>query len=270
MLRAHLHGHPLRFDDILTDHLPQLVEGADNHASRWWFWRHHDTARPDSDQHLVLCLRLGTAKDYGAAAARLADWAARLCASGLLADLSLGTYQPPRGTYRHGAVTQDAVEAVFAADSAAAVAQIRWATHTGAPKQAITAASMSDLAASLAATRQAGHRLLIDLLPQEHGKLDRSLVAAALRLVGADDGAQPRSLPGGQLVTNAWDQRRAALAAYRGRFAADPETAALLRTLLHDHHLRAVGVDPGAERVTNRLARAIAQRQVALDPGGMP
>src|SRR5205807_1212036 len=101
------------------------------------------------------------AADYGTAAAQIADWAAHLRTSGLLADLNLGVYQPPRGAFGHGMETEQAVEDVLAADSAAATAQLWWATRTGMPNQAIAAASMTDLAASLAATTEAGlHRLL--------------------------------------------------------------------------------------------------------------
>ncbi len=42
--------------------------------------------------------------------------------------------------------------------------------------------------------------------------------------------------------------------------ATDP----LLRTLLHEHHMRALGLDPALERQTGRLARAAALRCLAL------
>ncbi|MPZ80270.1 MAG: lantibiotic dehydratase [Actinophytocola sp.] len=268
VLRAHLHGHPLRFDDILSNHLPQLFADTDNPVIRWWFWRHHDPARPDRDQHLVLCLRLRAAGDYGTAAAQIADWAAPLRASGLLADLNLGAYQPPRGAFGHGAEAEDAVEDVLATDSAAAITQLWWATRTGTPNQAIAAASLADLAASLAPIPEVGLRRMLDLLPQEHGKLDRGLSETALGLVDADGWARPQRLPDGQTVTRVWDQRRAALAAYRDRFLQDGDGQLVLRTLLHEHHLRAVGVDPGVEKVTNRLARAVAQRRLALSRQG--
>lgn len=263
VLHAQLLGHPLRFDEILTDHLSLLLDDVEDHVALWWFRRHHDTTRPDSDQHLVLCLRLRGPQEYGVAAARLADWAARLSACGLLADLNLGAYQPQRGGYGHGTAIEAAVEGVFAADSAAALAHIRLATNTGMPNQAIAAASLSDVAASLTATPEAGYRWLVDLLPQEHGKLDSSLRAAALRLA-SDDWAELRGLAGGQTVAKAWEKRREALAVYRDRLSQDGDHTTVLRALLHDHHVRAVGVDPGAERVTNRLARAVAQRQLAL------
>jgi thiopeptide-type bacteriocin biosynthesis protein len=268
VLHARLHGHPLRFDDILSK-VPQLFTETESPVIRWWFWRHHDPARPDSDQHLVLCLRLRAAGDYGTAVAQIADWAERLRASSLLADLNLGTHQPPRGASGYGMETEDAAEEVLAADSAAAVAQLWWAIRTGIPSQAIAAASMTDLAASLTATPEAGLRRLLDLLPQEHGKLDRGLSEAALGLVGANGWAQLRSLPDGQTVTRLWDHRAAVLTAYRERPLQDGDGQLVLRTLLHDHHLRAVGVDPGVEKVTNRLARAVAQRRIALGRQGV-
>ncbi|MGH3760286.1 thiopeptide-type bacteriocin biosynthesis protein [Actinophytocola sp.] len=188
----------------------------------------------------------------------------------MLADLSFGAYQPPRGAFGHGTEAEDAAEEVLATDSAAAIAQLWWATRTGMPNQAIAAASLADLAASLAVTPESGLRRLLDLLPQEHGKLDRGLSEAALGLVDADGWAGMRSVPGGQTVTDVWDQRRAALAAYRDRSLRDGDGRLVLRTLLHEHHLRAVGVDPGVEKVTNRLARAVAQRRLALSRQGPP
>lgn len=263
VLRADLRGHPWRFNDILTTYLPHLLNAVEDHTERWWFSRHHDSTRPDSDQYLVLSLRLQDPGQYGAAAARLADWAAQLRDAGLLADLALGTYQPP-GTYGHGPGNEAAAEEVFAADSAAALAQLHWASGTGLPIQAAAAASMADIAASLTPGPEAGYRWLCDLLPQEHGKLDRSLREAALRLAGIDPLTELNMLLGGQPVATAWQRRRDALAAFRDQHDSGPEPAIVLRTLLHEHHLRGVGVDPGAERLTNRLARAVAQRQVAL------
>jgi hypothetical protein len=88
---------------------------------------------------------------------------------------------------------------------------------------------------------------------------------AALLLTGtADDRAALSARPGGEIVAAAWDQRRVALATYREQLAEERDPATVLRFLLHDHHVRAVGVDPDRERVINRLARAAALRQIAL------
>jgi len=186
LLHAQLFGHPMRFDEILTDHLPRLLNEVTDHMVSWWFRRHHDTTRPETDHPLRLYLRLSGPEDYVAAAMLLANWVAELRALSLLAHLNLGTYQPQNGRYGHG--TANAVQDVFAADSAAALAEITMATRTGIPTQAIAAASMADLAACFATDPEEGCRWLIDLLPQEQGRLERSLRDAALLVAGTADG----------------------------------------------------------------------------------
>lgn len=253
----------MRFDEILTDHLPRFLNQVTDHMVSWWFRRHHDTTRPDTDHHLELYLRLPKPEDYGAAATLLANWVAELSALGLLSHLNLATYQPHNGKYGRG--TAMAVEDVFAADSAAALAEITMATRAGIPSQAIAAASMADLAACFATLPEVGWRWLIDLLPQEQGRLERSLRDVALLLVGtADDNAVLSAYPGGDIAAAAWDQRRVVLGAYRQQLAEERDPATVLRSLLHDHHVRVVGVDPDQERVINRLARTVALRRIAL------
>ncbi|MGH3915281.1 MAG: lantibiotic dehydratase [Pseudonocardiaceae bacterium] len=270
LLHAQLFGHPMRFDEILTDHLHHLLRNVTGHTRSWWFRRHQDTTRPDTNHHLSLYLRLRGAHDYGTVAMQLGNWAAGLRALSLLADLNLATYQPHNGRFGHGAV-MTAAEDVFAADSAAALAEITMATRGGIPVQAIAAASMVDLAAYFAPKAKEGWRWLIDQLPQERGNLDRSLRDAALLLADtASDWAALRTYPDGGTVAMAWDRRRTALAAYRERLAENRDPCTTLRALLHDHHLRVVGVDPDRERVTNRLARVAAQRQLALIHRGAP
>ncbi|GAB3001215.1 MULTISPECIES: lantibiotic dehydratase [Amycolatopsis] len=265
IIRAHLHAHPTRFDEILTDYLPGLITGVNTEhgAAPWWFWRHHDPARADCDQHLVLCLR--TRPDtHEAVAAQLTDWAGTLSEAGLLAELTYASATPSPAALGHTPETRDALDEVFTADSVAAVEQLRCAKRTETPGQALAAASMTEIVASLATSPQLGLRDLVDLLPHEPGKLDRALADAALALV--DHHGQLRPLPGGDAVTEAWQQRHHALASYRERAAHDEsvEERLVLRTLLHSHHLRAVSVDPGTEKVTARLARATAQRRLAL------
>jgi lantibiotic biosynthesis protein len=123
---------------------------------------------------------------------------------------------------------------------------------------------MADLAACFATSPEAGWRWLIDLLPREQGRLDRSLRDATLLLTGApDDRASVSACAGGEAVAAAWDHRRVALAAYLDQLARERDPATVLRSLLHDHHVRAIGVDPDRERVINRLARTAALRQLA-------
>ena len=155
----------------------------------------------------------------------------------------------------------DAAHRVFAADSAAALAQIRFAGHADAfTAQALAAASAIDLVQHLAPSEARGADWLVRELPQSTGRLDPRLRDQVLELTAPGGRDTLSVLPGGQAITLAWQARAAALDAYRLRLAgADPLRAA--RSLLHLHHVRALGVDPTAEALTLRLARTAALRQ---------
>ena len=96
--------------------------------------------------------------------------------------------------------------------------------------------------------------------------LDRGVREDACRLADPADGhAALRALPGGQDVADAWRSRDQALAAYYEALTAQRDPGTALRTLLHEHHMRALGIDPDLERQTGRCARAAALRRLALD-----
>ncbi|MEV0167796.1 lantibiotic dehydratase [Nonomuraea fuscirosea] len=263
LLHAQLHGHPARYDEIMTGHLPRLMQALD--LERWWFRRHRDTLRPDSLQQLWLYLQLSTPDQYAAATARLADFAADLKAQGLLARLVLAPYQPQTGRYGPG-TAMAATHQVAAADSAAALAQITMAARSGVPGQAITAASMADLAVGLAPTSEDGHGWLVNQLDRAYGELDRALRNTTLLLADpAEDHKALRDHPGGAAVADAWAVRRATVSEYRAQLVRHHRLPiTVLRSLLHDHHVRSIGVDPCTEAVTNRLARAAAMRLLVL------
>lgn len=130
--------------------------------------------------------------------------------------------------------------------------------------QALAAASLVDLAVSFAGSAQAGLGWLARELPQDHGRLEPALRDQALELADPHGtGTTLRSLPGGGDVVAAWQARAVALPAYREDLAGQRDPLTVLRSLLHLHHIRAVGVDPALERVTGRLARACALRHTA-------
>ena len=266
-LHVRVHGHPDRQNDILTGYLPQLFAAWDE-PPLWWFTRHRDTARQDSAQHLTLHVRLPSPGHYGAAAGRVGAWAAELRADGLAPGIELVGHRPQSGRYGHG-TAMTAAQSVFAADSAAALAQIELTIRTGIPAEAVTAAGFVDLASSYATTTADGLRWLAAELPREHGRLDTGLRDATFRLADPSGGwAALRSQPGGEAVLTAWEQRKIALADYREQLALQRnDPCSVLRSLLHLHHVRALTVDPERERVTNRLARAVALRLIARGSG---
>jgi thiopeptide-type bacteriocin biosynthesis protein len=216
-LDARLYG---RADNILARlaELPGLGTG-------WWFLRY-----PDPEPHLRLRIPLLGADRFADAAHDLALWAARLHDDGLLADYTLVTYRPET---RYGTgPTLTAAEAVFAADSRAALQRL------SGDRQATTAAGMMTIAHAFTGD---GSRWLLDHAPHRGGpRLDPAQLAHARHPYG-DDG----------LAT--------ALATYRTLAAADGlDTDLVLADLLHLHHARMIGVDTASERLCLRLARAVA------------
>jgi thiopeptide-type bacteriocin biosynthesis protein len=201
---------------------------------------------------------------YALVAARLAAFAGRLEASGLPAQLTLTTHYEHPGRYGEGAALQ-AVEQVFATDTTAAIAQVMMAETARLPGQALAAASMAHLAAAFAPDTTTGCRALIQCLERQTGPLDRTLRDRAVHWGDpARDFQSVRTLPGGDSVAAAWRARAEALTTYHHILAGQRDPATVLRTLLHEHHVRALGVDPDFEKVTGRLARAAALRRLAL------
>jgi thiopeptide-type bacteriocin biosynthesis protein len=263
VLCARLFSHPQRYDEILSGHLPALF---DQFATMplWWFRRHRDTTRPDSDQHLDLYLRLPDPTAFGPAAQLVNTWADTLRSQRLASRLELAAYPPQTGPYGHGPAL-DAAHLVFAADSAAGVAQIRAAADDAATGQALTAASMFDLAVRFTGDADQASDWLTRTLPQERGSIPRDRIALAQALADPEHTAL-QALPGGPEVAASWQHRAAALTTYRQQLATGRNSDSVLRSLLHEHHVRALPVDPDHERATARLTRACALRHREWQP----
>jgi thiopeptide-type bacteriocin biosynthesis protein len=182
--------------------------------------------------------------------------------------MAIASYQAQPGRYGEAEALSNA-ELVFAIDTAAAIAQINLAARAAVPAQALAAASMTAMAAAFAPDPETGCRLLTKLVKQETGPLDRTLRERAVQLAGATNRyAAIADLPGGEAVLHAWATRDEALKTYHCTLATQRDPSTVLRTLLHDHHVRALGVDPTFETTTNRLARSCALRRLALTEAG--
>lgn len=270
IVHARLAGPPARFDEILAVHLPRLdaaLDGIEGGVERWWIRRHRDLIRLDADQHLSVVLRLTDPDQYPSVTAQLAAFAADLATRGLPAQLSFVPYQHHPGRYGPAAA-QAAAELVFTADTQCAIQQLAAAARGDVPAQAWAAASMLSIAAAFAADEPSGCRTLVACLPQQAGKLDLVLRDHTLRLADAAlDRTALAGIPGGDAVAATWQARATALAGYSRALTDHSEhidAADVLPALLHDHHIRAIGVDPAFEKVTSRLARAAALRRLAL------
>jgi lantibiotic biosynthesis protein len=247
-----LYGNADRAAEVLTTHLPRLLidwgaEGPDS-----WFVRYAD---PDS--HLRLRMRLSSSDAFGDAAARVATWAAELRSEGLIQRVQWDTDDPETGRYGTGP-TLEAAERLFAADSAAALAQLV-VPLPGGHRPALTAASIVDIATAFLGSSAEGWAWLRDnFLKGEGEAAPRDVQAMTVRLADSDTTAV-RELPRGDHVAAVWALRRSALADYRQELeAADTDPATVLPSLLHMHHNRAAGIAPDAEAACRRLARAAA------------
>ena len=166
--------------------------------------------------------------------------------------LSLDTYHPESGRYGGGTALA-AAEELFAADSTAALAQLAAQPESGIDRQALTAASMVDLAASMLGSRTDGCEWLV-ARPEQAGQapIDRNVLRQAVTL-------DPSELP--EPIQHAWQERSRAAARYAAELSAvaGPLTpASVLTSLIHLHFVRAHGPDEDAEQLTYRFARHVA------------
>ena len=242
LLSGSLAVDPSTVELVLRRGLPALFADWPE-PPMWWFIR---MRRPYSH----LRLRLHT-DDYGQAAIRVGRWAVALRRQGLADDLRLDTYRPETDRYGTGPA-MSAAEELFGADSRAALAQLAAKDSQIAP-QALTAASMLDLAAAMLGSRESGCEWLV-ARPEPPGRapIDRGVLRQAVAL-------DPTLLP--DEVQRAWQERAQAAGRYADALSAfsGPLTpATVLTSLTHLHFVRAHGPDEAAEQVTYRLARHIA------------
>lgn len=241
LLYVKLFGHPGHQNRILTSHIRRLLSAWDE-PPIWWYVRYR---RPE--HHLRLRFRLGTVGAYGPALRHLGSWATDLKRRGLINRMQVDTHFPEYGRYGTGSA-MTAAEAVFAADSAAAITQLAHAADNGEHPYAVTAASFIDLATVFTGSAETGTRWLID-------NIRRS--------------PRPSPPPCTDDLGPAWTARTAALTSYRTRISTPdaPNPDRVLAALLHLHHIRMNGVDEDAEQTCLHLARTTALSWAAQTAG---
>jgi thiopeptide-type bacteriocin biosynthesis protein len=259
-LYAKIHTHPERHDEIIAEQLPRLLATLDDEP-RYWFVRYRS---PHETDHLRLRICTPDREHYGACVAAIGGWAQRLRHEGMAGRLVFDTYCPETGRYGLGAV-MDAAEVVFAADSQAVSAGLRRLPTTVIHPTALAAVNMVDIAEGFFGSLADATEWLAARPALAATAADRTVADQAVRLVRR---GTPRDLPDwpGE-VAQAWRARAAALASYRRKLPADADTDAVLESLLHMHHNRAIGIDPDGERTCRRLARRAALARRA-QPGG--
>ncbi|RSM52340.1 lantibiotic dehydratase [Actinoplanes sp. ATCC 53533] len=262
VIHARLTGNPARFDVLLSRHLPDLLDSlAGVGVLRWWTSRFRDLIDEHADQHLTVTIRLSGPDDHAKVTGELAGFCAALRTRRLPWQMTFIPYQPHTARYGAGPA-EEAAEAVFASDSRAAAAQIRASSAAGIPPAVLCALSMTRIAAAFGGTTgDEGLRILLNVLSTRTQPAARALTDRVRALAG--DAGQLADLPEGAALVTAWHDRDIALRRYRTLLPAAIDSAQMLTTLVHDHHIRAVGVDPKTEQATNRLARAAGLRLLA-------
>jgi len=248
-------------DDVLTRHLPDLLARLPEAVDRWFFIRYRDP-----DPHLRLRFHGDPPRLAAELLPALAAWTADLADAGYGGRLLLDGYDPELERYG-GPEAMAAAERVFAADSRACVTQLQSLTQgrLRLDPLVVLAANYTDLAQRFA---DPGH------LTRHYAGTDRLDVPKAAReqaralIDPAEDWQRLRAVPGGAELVASWEERGAALAAYRALLDerwSSADTA--LSALLHMHHNRLAGIDlPGEQRslaLARRSARARQGRAAA-------
>ncbi|MGQ0775422.1 MAG: lantibiotic dehydratase [Pseudonocardiales bacterium] len=244
-LYAKLHVAEHRMNTLLVDELPALLGDLGDRA--YWFVRYPQAHEGEESDHLRLRVRVHGDADKVLSA--VTEWADRLRADGRLSRLAFDTYYPETGRY----LAIEEAEAVFAADSRFVLALLTH-RHGGEPSPiAITALSMFDVAAALLGDRDQAATWLGRQAPK--AAPDRADIEQITRLVR---GQWWHGIPGWPQVARAHQDRADALDRYRRALPEGVDTDAVLHSVLHMHHNRALGVGRDREAVCLRLARKAA------------
>jgi thiopeptide-type bacteriocin biosynthesis protein len=242
---------PDRQDQALAGHLPRLLDDLGDPL--WWFVRYRSATEP---HQLRLRIAVAGPDRYGDCLAAVGAWVDRLRRAGLGGRLALDTYYPEVGRYGDGAATA-AAEQVFAADSALVLAQLRH--HSVSDPVAVTAADLVDIARGFCGGAEPGMAWLVDRgAPAGRTPLDRAVLREAVALAGSGRPRVARPQPNGTPLDVLRSRRADALTSYRKVLSSTMDRDEVLESLLHTHHIRALGIDRDGEHTCRRLARAAA------------
>jgi thiopeptide-type bacteriocin biosynthesis protein len=238
-----IHTHPDAMNHIIAVHLPELQLAA---KAPMWMLRYRS---PEHTDHLRLRIEAGHVR-HGELVIVLGAWAAKLTKIGLAGPVLFDTYFPEVGRYGTGPALR-AAEAVFCADTAAAVIALKQPPLEMAP-DTVTALSMLDICEAFLGSMNAAAKYLNgrDLPPQTIGRV---IVSATTRLARLGVPRKLAQLPSD--LAAAWTARAEALAEYRRLLPGGHDMEAVATSLLHLHCNRHRGVGKEQEVACVRLAR---------------
>ncbi|WP_165485520.1 lantibiotic dehydratase [Protofrankia symbiont of Coriaria ruscifolia] len=247
-ISGRVHTHPAAMDDLIAAHLPDL--GARLDGAPLWMVRYRNTEQTD---HLRIRVA-AEANNHADRVAVLGAWAATLATTGIAGPVSFDTYFPEAGRYGADAALE-AAEAVFCADTTAAITALRQPPARLHP-DTVVALSMLDIAdAFLGGMRPAVDYLTTRVLAKPQ-TIDHRIVGDTTR-VGRH--SVPRDLPHlPAALADAWAARAKVLATYRAALPSQMEPARVADSLLHLSYNRLRGINRDHEAACLRLARGAA------------
>jgi thiopeptide-type bacteriocin biosynthesis protein len=252
-LYAKLYSSFARHDELLAEHLSDLIARLPPDVDRWFYVRY-----ADPEPHLRLRFHGSASALNGELLPRLHHWAKQLCNAGLASRMSLDAYEPELERYG-GAGAIEAAERVFAVDSEVALVQIRL-RHRGLniPTELLAAASYIDMLRGFGDLDWRGWQL-----GQRRGEHHAAFQAIRRRATGLIDlvGDWPElaaTEKSGQLLA-AWHRRQLVVAKYSKVLRKPAIRMKVAPALLHMHHNRFVGVDSTAEARSLAIARGVIQ-----------
>ncbi|WP_162793613.1 lantibiotic dehydratase [Streptomyces paludis] len=272
-LHASLYCLPARQNEVLTTHLPALLETLPPEVDRWFFVRY-----ADSHDHLRLRWHGPAHLLTGRLLPQVHAFATALRDAGLTRRLVLDTYAPEIERYG-GPRAMAAAERVFHTDSLAVLETLRLA-RTGtltvdplplaaAGHMALTHAFFTGYAPRTAedSPDPPGLRWLLETFPKDeaaHRGFRRTRQEALATVNPYTAGSFPSGITGSTALRRAWAARTEAAVAYGsvlrelGTRSEAPPTEALA-SLLHMHHNRLIGANPLTEQGSYAVARGAAQ-----------
>ncbi|MFI6025933.1 lantibiotic dehydratase [Amycolatopsis magusensis] len=238
-----------RHAELLSRHLPALVEQAQPFSDRWFFLRYADPGH-----HLRIRFHGDQAALNGELLPLVHRWADELIGAGLIADLVTGTYQPEITRYG-GPSAIEAAERAFHADSQCVLEQLALKEQgkLDLPMELLLAANHLELARTLCGDDGWQDWLLTTYPKDEHHQAFQRCRRDAVRLLGPGREHLSREL------LDSWARRAPLLQDYArliGGTEAAPEAFA---SMLHVHHNRLSGTGLDAEREAYAIARGVVR-----------
>ncbi|MGP4103416.1 lantibiotic dehydratase [Nonomuraea sp. KM90] len=247
-------------DELLTEHLPDLLDQVEDLVDRWFFMRYRDP-----EPHIRLRLHGEPPVLWGNVLASLNDWAGAAREAGVLQRTIMDTYEPEYTRYG-GEELMELAEKAFAADSRAVIDQLRLISQGRLALEPMLVLASDHLDAARGLYGRAWADWLLLTYPKKedtHGEFQsRRTPARALDPTG--EWRALSGVPGGPLLITTWAERSAAYARYgealRTRFG---DQAPLVRgaasSMLHMHSNRFLGIDENLEKASYAVARGIVE-----------